>query len=62
MEIGNSDSQNRLVDIPDTAIDSGQMSNNPSGYTLDELLAGVTDENRHDEIDTGHFVGNEISN
>ncbi len=28
-------------------------------YTLDELLAGITDENRHDEIDTGASVGNE---
>ena len=28
-------------------------------YTLEELLAQVTDENIHDEIDTGPAVGNE---
>ncbi|MDM8563020.1 PbsX family transcriptional regulator [Candidatus Marithioploca araucensis] len=28
--------------------------------TLDELLAGVTDENRHHEIKTGHAVGKEV--
>lgn len=29
-------------------------------YTLEELLAQVTDENRHDEISTGSPVGEEI--
>jgi len=29
-------------------------------WTLDELLAGVTKENLHDEIDTGFAVGKEI--
>jgi antitoxin MazE len=28
-------------------------------YKLDDLLAGVTDENRHGEIDTGGTVGGE---
>jgi antitoxin MazE len=28
-------------------------------YTLDELVAGITEENRHEEIDTGPSVGNE---
>lgn len=28
--------------------------------TLDELLAGITDDNIHGEIDTGPAVGNEI--
>jgi antitoxin MazE len=28
-------------------------------YTLEELLAGITEENRHTEIDTGPSVGNE---
>ena len=27
---------------------------------LDDLLARVTDENRHDEIDTGEAVGREL--
>jgi antitoxin MazE len=29
-------------------------------FTLDELLAGVTPENMHSEIDTGEAVGNEV--
>lgn len=29
-------------------------------YTLEELVAGITDENRHPETDTGDPVGNEI--
>lgn len=28
-------------------------------YTLDQLLAGVTDENLHAEVDTGDIVGRE---
>lgn len=29
-------------------------------YSLDELVAGITDENRHEEIDFGPAVGKEI--
>jgi antitoxin component of MazEF toxin-antitoxin module len=29
-------------------------------YTLDELVAGITPENRHGEIDWGPRVGNEV--
>jgi antitoxin component of MazEF toxin-antitoxin module len=29
------------------------------GFTLEELLAGVTKENVHAEVDTGPAVGNE---
>jgi len=28
-------------------------------FTLDELLADVSDENRHDEVETGPRAGNE---
>jgi antitoxin MazE len=28
-------------------------------YTLEELVAGITEENRHEETDTGPSVGNE---
>lgn len=28
-------------------------------YTLEELVAGITDENRHQEVDFGPAVGNE---
>jgi len=30
------------------------------GYTLDELLAQMTEENRHGEIETGKAVGAEV--
>ena len=29
-------------------------------YDLDTLLAGITDENRHEEIGTGSVTGNEV--
>lgn len=29
-------------------------------YTLEELLEGITEENRHPEISTGRPVGNEV--
>ncbi len=29
-------------------------------YTLDELVAGITPENRHEEIDLGRPVGKEV--
>ncbi|MBI1294219.1 AbrB/MazE/SpoVT family DNA-binding domain-containing protein [bacterium] len=32
----------------------------PTEYTLEELLAQVTDENIHAEIPTGHAVGTEV--
>ncbi len=32
----------------------------PPAYTLEELLAGVTEENLHGEIETGPPQGNEV--
>lgn len=29
-------------------------------FTLAELVAGITDENRHPEVDTGPAMGNEV--
>jgi antitoxin MazE len=29
-------------------------------YRLEELVAGITDENRHEETDTGPAMGNEV--
>jgi len=29
-------------------------------FTLDELLAGINDDNIHHEVDTGFAVGNEV--
>lgn len=30
------------------------------GWTLEELVAGITPENRHGETETGNAVGNEV--
>lgn len=30
------------------------------GYSLDDLLVGVTPQNRHSEIETGRSVGREV--
>ncbi len=32
----------------------------PEAYTLDALLEGVTEENMHEEIDTGEAQGKEV--
>lgn len=44
-------------------VQAGQLIVAPASapyITLDELLAGVTDENRHPETDWGPPVGNEV--
>ena len=32
----------------------------PKEHTLDELVSGITEENRHGEVDTGEATGNEV--
>jgi antitoxin MazE len=32
----------------------------PTNYRLDDLVAGITPENRHEYIDTGNPIGQEI--
>lgn len=32
----------------------------PTTYSLEAMLAAITDENKHDEIDTGSPMGNEV--
>jgi antitoxin MazE len=52
--------QDVLVDV---ALVDGKLIVTPlqrSSLTLEQLLAGVTDENRHAEYDTGEAVGNEV--
>ena len=52
--------QNELVDI---SIDKEKIIITPIGkkeYSLDELLEGVSEDNLHDEFDTGVPVGKEI--
>ena len=51
--------QGALVDLD---VESGALRVRPvapAEYTLDGLLAGVTDENRHGETETGGPVGQE---
>ena len=52
--------QDELVDI---SIDKERIIITPIGekeYSLDELLAGVSEDNLHGEFDTGVPVGKEI--
>ncbi|HZG41549.1 MAG TPA: AbrB/MazE/SpoVT family DNA-binding domain-containing protein [Longimicrobium sp.] len=47
----------------DVTVEDGRLVITPSTkprYTLEELVAGITPENRHGEIDTGPAVGNEV--
>ncbi len=32
----------------------------PATYSLDDLLAKITDANRHDEVDSSAAIGNEV--
>lgn len=32
----------------------------PREYALDELVSGITEENRHEEVETGEPTGNEV--
>lgn len=46
----------------DVTVEDGAIVARPAGrprYTLDELVAQITDENRHPEIDAGPLVGRE---
>lgn len=51
----------RLVEV---SVESGRVVIEPveeaPHYELDDLIAGITDENRHDEIDWGPAVGKEF--
>jgi antitoxin MazE len=52
-------SENAVVDI---SLEQNRLVIKPvkPKYTLDELLAGVTLDNLHSEISTGHAVGKEV--
>jgi len=46
----------------DVALVDGKLIITPlitPAFTLEQLLARITDENQHDELDTGPTVGNE---
>ena len=44
------------------SIASGELVITPAKprFTLERLLAGITDENRHDAVETGEAVGDEV--
>jgi antitoxin MazE len=47
----------------DISLAEGKLVLSPSRrttFTLEGLLAGVTDENLHDEVETGPAVGDEV--
>ena len=47
----------------DVSMENGKIVVTPiieREYTLEELVDGITDDNRHDEIDWGRPVGNEV--
>lgn len=46
----------------DMELTEGRLTLAPAApvYTLDDLLAGVTDENLHQEVPTGPAVGKEV--
>jgi antitoxin MazE len=43
----------------DIAVERKSIVLRRRAYSLDELIAGITPENRHGETDTGRPVGNE---
>jgi antitoxin MazE len=48
----------------DLKIEDGRIIVEPSGkkeYKLDELLAGITRENRHESVEWGKAVGREVN-
>ena len=52
--------QDSLVDV---SLVDGKLVVVPvteSALTLEHLLAGVTEQNLHREVDTGHAIGNEM--
>ena len=49
--------------VVEAAVQGGKLVVGPAWrpkYTLEELLAGITEENRHEEISTGPPVGEEV--
>jgi antitoxin MazE len=49
------------VEVVDNKLQVTKAAARLDAYDLDDLLAGVTQENRHDEVDWGPAVGLEAS-
>jgi antitoxin MazE len=58
MQIGLEEQGEVDISVVDTQIVVSPAA--PSPYTLDRLLAGVTQDNRHAEVSTGSSMGNEV--
>jgi antitoxin MazE len=61
-EIGASDGKvaEMTVNNGKLVIEISQSQRRKRRYTLDELVAGITPDNRHEEIDWGTPVGKEV--
>ena len=61
-EIGASDGKAAEMSVRDgkLVIEVTKPKRRKRRFTLDELVAGITPENRHEEIDRGPPVGNEV--
>jgi len=61
-EIGASDGKTAEMSVRDgkLVIEVTKLKRRKRRYTLDELVAGITPENRHEEIDWGPPIGNEV--
>jgi len=58
VEAGISDGSRVEVELEDGSLSVRVVKT--EGHSLDDLLAGVTPQNRHSEIETGHSVGREV--
>ena len=58
------DESNLKIDDPvDIRSEGGRIIIEPArakSYNIDDLVAGITDDNRHGEVDFGLAVGNEV--
>jgi antitoxin MazE len=61
-EIGASDGKAAEMSVRDgkLVIEVTKPKRRKRRFTLDELVAGITPENRHEEVDWGPPVGNEV--
>ncbi len=61
-EIGASDGKAAEMSVRDgkLVIEVTKPKRRKRRFTLDELVAGITPENRHEEVDWGPPVGNEL--
>lgn len=59
-EVGASNNGKAELTVEDGKLVLRPLSDTPE-FDLDTLLAGITEQNRHDEVETGPAVGNEFA-